>query len=172
MRSVSPESVFYTPVREALGSGQLAPHSILGSIMQEVTSASRYEKGYILDGGMRHISDRDYFDPKPDVVIYLNITYELSKSRTLSRMTCQESGHIYNTQTHPPIKADVCDLDGSPLIIRDDDNEELLKQRWEIFNRDTLPVIEHYRQLGKLVEIPAEGRPDEIFKDIRSKLNI
>ena len=170
LRDLPEGSLWYEPIREAMERGELASNSILGGFLTEITKDSRYERGYILDGWLRQMSDMEYFDPKPDLVLYLNVSFETSRERTLSRRICEQGGHTYNLISNPPQKEGVCDIDGSRLMSREDDTEEVLKHRWEIFEQQTLDVIEYYRGQDKVKEILAEGTPETIFEQVKNKM--
>jgi len=171
LREIPKSSIWHAPIQEAMDKGELAPNSILGGFLAEVTKDSRYENGYILDGWVRQLTDLSYFDPEPDFVILLNISLETSQKRVLSRRVCRKGSHTYNLISNPPKKEGICDIDGSELISRDDDNIEVLEHRWEVYKENTLEVIDHYRSLGKLKEISAEGTPKSIFISIMEELN-
>lgn len=171
LREIPRDSIWYTPIQEAMDQGDLASNSILGGFLSEVVKDSRYENGYILDGWVRQLSDLEYFDPKPDVVLFLNISMKTSQKRVLSRRVCEKGDHTYNLVYNPPQQEGICDFDGSKLIRRDDDTVEILEHRWEIYKENTLKVIKHYKMLGSLKEISAEGLPQSIFKTVLEELN-
>ncbi len=171
LREISQDSIWYTPIQEAMDKGDLASNSILGGFLTEVVKDSRYEKGYILDGWVRQLSDLDYFDPKPNVVLLLNISKETSQKRVLSRRVCKKGDHTYNIIYNPPQKEGICDVDGSNLVSRDDDTVAVLGHRWEIYTENTTKVIEYYKRLGCLKEVSAEELPQSIFKKALLELN-
>lgn len=170
LRDIPPDSIWYEPIKQAMDKGELASNRLLGGFLSEVVKDSHYERGYILDGWARQLSDLDHFDPDPDAVVFLNVSYKTSKDRILSRRVCERGDHTYNLISKPPKKEGVCDVDGSKLLVRDDDTEEVLEHRWEVFNNKTTKVIKHFRDLGKLVEVVAEGRPQSIFAETLEKL--
>lgn len=172
LRDIPKDSIWHQPIQEAMDKGELASNSIIGGFLDEITKDSRYENGYILDGWARQLSDLDHFDPRPDKVIFLNINFETSKKRIMSRRVCEKGEHTYNLISDPPLKEGVCDVDGSKLIKREDDSPEVLEHRWEIYRDDTLEVIDQYRDQGVLFEVDASAAPEEIFEYIENNLNL
>jgi len=170
LREIPQDSLWHEPIRQAMDQGELASNSILGGFLTEIVKDSRYESGYVLDGWLRQMSDLEFFDPKPDLVLFLNVSFETSLERTLSRRICEQGGHTYNLISNPPQKEGICDVDGSRLVSRDDDTEEVLKHRWQIFTQRTVEVIEHYKAKGVVKEISAEGTPESIFKQVKDKM--
>jgi adenylate kinase len=152
--------------------GDLASNTIVGGFLSETIKDSRYEKGYVLDGWARQLSDLDHFDPNPDHVLFLEVSFETSKQRTLSRRVCENGQHSYNLVSNPPMKEGVCDIDGSKLVKRDDDNLEVLENRWDIYKEKTLKVKEFFIKKGVLHVISAEHTPESIFEEVKRELNI
>jgi adenylate kinase len=71
---------------------------------------------------------------------------------------------VYHVTTKPPKVADVCDLCGGKLIVREDDRPEAIRVRMEAYEKSTAPLADYYRQRGLLVSIAAEGSPEDIYK--------
>ena len=172
LRSIPKEHEYYEMINDVMRKGELVPNHILGKMLTEEIKDSRYGNGVIIEGWLRQISDLDYFDPKPDYVLLLKVSKDTSKYRTLNRRVCKEHGHTYNLTFNPPKVAGVCDIDGSALVTREDDNEETLEKRWKIYEEKTSKTIDHFKELGKLVDVSTEESPDKIFEDIKKKLSI
>ena len=89
-----------------------------------------------------------------------------SLARLTGRRTCLSSGHIYNVYFQPPRVADICDVDGSPLIIRSDDREEVIRKRLTEYELQTRPVAEYYEQKGRLVPVNGDLEVGEVTGQI------
>ncbi len=163
LRDIPEETIWYQKVHEYMDKGLLAPNYIVGGLLEEVTTHSRYERGYILDGWVRHIDDLEHFDPQIDKVIFLNISKKISQRRTLARRVCEKEGHVYNLLSKKPQVEGICDIDKSKLIKREDDTEEVLNTRFKAYRENTLEVISYFKKNGLLVEINAEGTPKEVL---------
>jgi len=171
LREIPQDSIWYTPIQESMDRGDLVSNSIIGGFLEEITKDSCYENGYVLDGWVRQLSDLDHFDPEPDVVVLLNISNKTSQERILNRRVCEQGDHTYNLISSPPLQEGICDVDGSKLVSRSDDTVEVLEHRWEVYKNKTLKVLEHYKALGCLREVSAEGSPQSIYKTLVEELN-
>lgn len=170
LRSVTEASPNYDLIQEVMAKGELFPNKMLGKMLSDLIKDSRYENGYIVEGWGRQLSDLKHFDPKPHLVILLNVSKETSWERISNRRVCIAQGHTYNLLFNPPKIEGKCDIDGSELVMRKDDNKDTFERRWEIHNNSTAKTIDYYRKKGKLVEISAENTPAGIFDDIKNKI--
>ena len=106
------------------------------------------------------------------IVILIDVDYNQLLLRLTGRRTCLANGHIYNVHFQPPREDEVCDLDGSKLVIRNDDREEVIRERLTAYERQTRPVAEYYHQQGRLFAVdgslPVDTVTEEIFREIES----
>ncbi len=160
LRELPHDSSLYKEMDSYMSRGLLAPNDLLAKILKEKVAGM---ESYILDGWGRQKSDLAFFDPGFDQVIYLTISKETSLKRLSTRRTCNNCGEIYNIVTKKPKIEGICDLCGGALVQRNDDKEEAIAERLEIFNKETLPVIDYFRQKGLLVELNGEGSPQEVL---------
>jgi adenylate kinase len=106
------------------------------------------------------------------VVIHLVVDYNVIISRMSGRRVCPKCGTLYNSVSRPPKVDGICDLDGTALVIRDDDKEEVVRERLGQYERQTQPLIEFFRAMNdRLIEVDAsrEG-PEAVFERIKSEL--
>ncbi len=144
--------------------GDLVPQDLVASLLREETSKESCQKGFIFDGWGRTMMDLKHYDPDFDKVVLIKISPETSVNRLSSRRTCSDCGAIFNVISVPPKVEGICDICGGALYQREDDNEEAVKRRLDIFNTETMEVINYFRETGKLVEIDGEGSPEEVFR--------
>lgn len=169
LRNIPVESKHYQSVHERMDKGDLVDSSIAAEVLKDRLTEQDCSKGYILDGWGRKYEDIQRYDPKFDLVIFLNISEETVVKRVSGRRICKETGQIFNIYTMSPEEAKTCP---SELIQRDDDKEEVVRERLIVYKEQTVPVIEYFRSVGNLVEVDAEPSPDEIFKNVCKALNI
>ena len=103
------------------------------------------------------------------IVIRIDVDYNQYCSRLTGRRTCLASGHIYNVYFQPPRVAELCDVDGSKLVTRNDDREEVIRERLTAYELQTRPVAEYYEHKGRLVsvngDLPVDEVTGQIFRD-------
>jgi len=125
----------------------------------------------ILDGYPRTLEQAEFLDQIIDdnyIVIYLDIKMEEALQRVLGRATCEECSAIYNihlAEMMPKVEGE-CDHCPGSLKIRSDDNEESFKNRFDTFERNTLPLMDYYKAKAKLVMVRVMGTPEETFTNI------
>ncbi len=149
--------------------GDLVPDSVIMGIMEERLGREDCRKaGFILDGFPRTLYQAEELGKKYDVVaaIYLKVAEKEIVKRITGRRTCKKCNRIFHVDYHPPKKAGVCDTCGEALFQRDDDTADTVKNRVRVYNEETLPVLDFYRNQGVLREINANVAPDIIFEEI------
>jgi adenylate kinase len=92
--------------------------------------------------------------------------------RLSARLTCREKGHTFNAKTNPPREDMKCDVDGSELYQRDDDKAETVKRRIDVYLEQTSPLISHYRDHGKLVEIDGMQPIEQVTDDLVAAMKL
>lgn len=167
LRSLTPESPYYETVKEQMERGVLVDNHLIGTILKQETDSPGYAKGFIFDGWGRQMSDLEVFDPKFDFVIVFEMSRETSIRRISGRRICAADGKNYNIYTLP--KEELAKCPGE-LVQREDDTEEAVKRRLEIYYTKTLEVVNYFEKQGKTIHINAEPMPAVIFADLMSKL--
>ncbi|HAL16688.1 MAG TPA: adenylate kinase [Anaerolineaceae bacterium] len=140
--------------------GELVPDDVTIAMIRERLSRPDCKAGAILDGFPRTPAQAQalsemlaQLDGKVVSVPYISVPPAVLIERLSGRWTCRAQGHIYHSQFHPPVKAGVCDEDGSELYQREDDQPATVERRIRVYLDQTTPLIDHYRQAGLLVEI-------------------
>ncbi|HRQ33418.1 MAG TPA: nucleoside monophosphate kinase, partial [Anaerolineales bacterium] len=133
--------------------------------------------GAILDGFPRTPAQAEAlevmlsgFNGQVNVVPLINAQQDVLVDRLGGRWTCRASGHIFNEKFSPPKESGVCDFDGSELYQRDDDKAETVKYRIVVYMEQTTPLIAHYRELGKLVEINGMQSIERVTQELMDAL--
>jgi adenylate kinase len=165
-------------VTERMKSGSLVPDELVNHLVFERIHQPDCERGFILDGYPRTIAQGEEMmrvlktEHAEGVVIHLVVDYNIIISRISGRRVCPKCGTLYNSVSHPPKVDGVCDLDGNALVVREDDKEEVVRERLAQYERQTQPLIEFFRVNGsRLVEINADhDAPEKIFGRIKLEL--
>ena len=153
--------------KEIIARGELVPDDLVCEMVACRLRDVDCERGFILDGFPRtarqagwldaffesEIFDKSHGDGCLPIVVRIDVDYNQLVQRLTGRRTCLANGHIYNVYFQPPRVADVCDVDGSPLVIRSDDREEVIRERLKAYDLQTRPVAEYYELKGRLVAV-------------------
>ena len=150
-----------------MNKGDLVPDDVTIAMIRERLARPDCREGAILDGFPRTPAQAEAlkqmlaeFGGDVDYVPFINAEEDVLVSRLSGRWTCRANGHVFHERFNPPQQPGVCDLDGSALYQRDDDKVETVKRRIQVYSEQTAPLIEYYREAGKLVEIDG-ARPIE-----------
>jgi adenylate kinase len=140
--------------------GELVPDDVTIAMVRERLSQPDCAGGALLDGFPRTPPQAEAlarmladFHGKVDVVPYIKVPEEILVERLSGRWTCRAEGHVYHEKYNPPREPGRCDIDGSELYQREDDKAETVINRIRVYFKQTMPLIEYYRQQGVLVEV-------------------
>jgi adenylate kinase len=166
--------------------GDLVSDELVCNMVAQRLSQPDCEQGYILDGFPRTAAQAAWLDEflkrkvfdNPNhgkwlpIVIRIEVDYNKLSLRLTGRRTCPTCGRIYNIHSRPPRVDELCNFDGTPLIIRDDDRDEVIKERLATYERQTRPVADYYKAKGRLFcvngDLPVDEVSETIFKDIET----
>jgi adenylate kinase len=156
-------------VKETMATGRLVSDEILAEVIRNRTAQPDCANGYILDGYPRTLNQAHQLEElaakqvKQIRLARVVVPEEVLFKRLTGRRACPVCGEIYNIYFRPPKVPGICDLDGAALTERSDDNPESVSKRFEEYQRSTAPLIDYYRQSGRLVEIDGELPVSEVF---------
>ena len=155
--------------------GDLVPDSLIMGIMEQRLQEPDCQKGFLLDGFPRTISQADSLDAlmkrinvKLDLVASIEVPRDVILDRLTTRRTCSNSScqEIYNIKSNPPAPGDKCKKCGSPTIQRADETVEAISKRLDVYNEKTAPLIGYYEKTGMLLKISEPGS-DGVVKAIQ-----
>ena len=164
-------------IEEIISRGELVSDDIITELLKNELKAT--DGKFILDGYPRNIAQANTLNGifselniENYVTIYLDLEEELAMKRALGRVICGGCGASYNTyfENFMPKNEGICDKCGSELKHRSDDTEETFKVRFSTYVEKTSPVLDYYKNLGKLEVIDANVESDEVFKIIEEML--
>lgn len=145
--------------------GALVPDEITVGILNARLSQPDCRNGYILDGFPRNIPQAEILEQagvEIDAAVSLEVADEQIQRRMSGRRVCPKCGASYHLKYHPPVKPEMCDACGEPLVQRSDDAPETVLARLKTYHETTEPIKEFYKARGKLKLIPAEDAIDAI----------
>lgn len=160
--------------KQYMDEGKLVPDDLIISLIKEKLQEYA-DKNIIFDGFPRTIPQAESLDnllshlnKNVDAVILFKIEDEEIVKRLTGRRVCPSCGAVYHMVYNPPKIDEICDKCGARLIQRDDDKEEVIRKRLEVYHQQTKPLIEYYK--SKIVEIDATDNPNNIYNKIVSMI--
>ncbi|MFN8160042.1 MAG: adenylate kinase [Solirubrobacterales bacterium] len=160
-----------------MDSGDLVPDEIVIGIIVDALGTDEAADGFILDGFPRTTAQAEALDAEIarlgrelSVALAIDVPDEEVIRRLSGRRTCAESGHVFHVEFDPPEKEGVCDVDGSPLVVRDDDRPEVIARRLETYREKTEPLISYYDAKGLLHRVDGARDADQVEEEIRGLL--
>jgi adenylate kinase len=165
-------------VREFVGRGLLVPDEIVIQIIEERLKKDDSKKGFILDGFPRTVPQAIALDElfeklgiRDYKIIWLDVPDEEILKRMSGRRTCKSCQSVYNIYFNPPKVEGICDICGGELVIREDDKEEKVRKRLEVFREQTMPIIDYYQKKNrKITKIDGVGKLEQIKEKIKYEI--
>ena len=155
-------------VQAIIDSGALVSDDITVELVKDRLSQSDAKDGFILDGFPRTPDQLEIFVKEKiadiDVVVNLEVPYETLLSRVVGRRTCKGCGYIYNTSWG--MGYEQCPKCGGEWGIRSDDNEETYKTRYDVYLRETLPILDYFKKEGKVIVVEGQSEPEESYQNM------
>jgi len=161
-------------VKKYVESGGLVPDEVVTRIVENrLSTAKDIVKGFMLDGYPRttqQAKDLDAILAKLGMPLEFTLFMEASLPILIQRLTgrrvCRKCGALYHVQNMPSKKAGVCDVCGGELYQRADDNEATIKNRMDVYLKNTMPIVDYYEKQGKIRKVNAERPTQELLKEL------
>jgi len=169
------KSYFGQKIDKILKTGQMVPTWLVTVLWFNFLRRTRSSEGIIAEGNPRNLLEAKILDEmlkllgrKNLKVIYLKVSLKEAEQRLLNRRICQKCGEPISLSLEPGLKK--CPKCGGLLIRRPDDQPKAIKQRFQIFRKQIIPIIRYYRKKKILIEVNGEGAINKIFKETLTKL--
>ncbi len=166
---------FGEQAKDIIEAGQLVSDDIMLGIISERLTEPDAAEGFILDGFPRTETQaqdlEDLLDQlgKPlDAAVLMDVDFDILLKRLTGRRTCSLTGKLLNIYFSSQEELDACTDAGGELIQRDDDNEETIKSRLDVYRQQTEPLIEYYQSRGRLKTVDADGSKDDVYERLRA----
>ena len=157
--------------KKYMDAGDLVPDQVMIDMIVARLAADGADAGIVLDGFPRTVAQAEALDQTLqasggaiDAAIMLDVDRDDLVSRLAGRASCPNCKAPYHLTSSPPVKEGICDECGGELIQRPDDQPEAVRNRLNVYDEQTAPVLDYYRSNGKLTVIDGTGAPDEVFK--------
>lgn len=175
--AVEGETELGRTAKQYMDQGDLVPDEVVIGVIAERIQGPEAADGFILDGFPRTTPQAEALDAELErlgrqltATLLIEVPEEEVVRRLGGRRTCVENGHVFHVEFDPPRQEDICDIDGSRLMIRDDDKPEVIRHRLEQYRQKTEPLISYYDERGQLRRIDGTRSPDEVGDRIRAML--
>jgi adenylate kinase len=160
-----------------MSKGELVPDSVVIDMVRDVFKQLN-DKSFVLDGFPRTVAQAEALDEllasvgkKLGAVVFLEVAESILVDRLSGRRVCSNCGAVYHMTSSPSARPGVCDACDGRLVQRDDDSEDVIKDRLKVYERNTSPVKGYYQNQACLVEIDGLGSAEEVFARIQKVLN-
>ena len=163
--------------KKYMDAGELVPDSTIIGIIKDRLDADDCQKGFILDGFPRTLAQAQALDDllklngkKIDSVLSFDVPDELIIERIAGRRVCPKCGASYHTKFNPPKKEGICDVCGSELSIRKDDNADTVKNRLSNYHNQTAPLVDFYKDKGVFIQLDGSQDLKKVTQDMFESL--
>ena len=163
--------------KEYMDRGDLVPDEVIVGVIAERIDSSEAADGFILDGFPRTEPQAEALAARLaelgrglTAVLLIDVADEEVVRRLGGRRTCEENGHVFHVDFNPPRSEGVCDLDGSPLVVRDDDEPEVIRHRLEQYHAKTEPLVGYYDGQSLLRRIDGSPTPEAVGAEVERTL--
>jgi len=157
--------------------GDLVPDEVIVGVIGERIDSAEARDGFILDGFPRTTPQAEALDAKlgelgraVNAVLLIDVSDDEVVRRLGGRRTCAANGHVFHVEFNPPAQEGVCDIDGSELLVRDDDKPDVIRKRLQTYHEKTEPLVRYYDDRGVLRRIAGQATPDDVCEEIRRTL--
>jgi adenylate kinase len=163
-------------VEAAMAAGNLVTDELIMGIMEERLQQEDCQRGYLLDGFPRTIPQAEALrallaklGETLDCALELDMPRDVIIDRLTTRRTCTNCGEIYNVKSKPPRVEGICDVCGNDIVQRDDETEEAIENRLQVYNEQTAPLVAFYRDEGLLVSVPTSDI-EPVMEALKSRI--
>lgn len=166
-----------TQAKQYMDRGDLVPDDVITGVVLQRIRESDAHAGFLLDGFPRTEAQADALQAELDTsgrrltaALYIDVPDAALVGRLAGRRTCVAAGHPYHVDANPPKVDGVCDVDGSALVQRADDEEETVRNRLVVFHASTAPLVDYYDERGLLHRFDGTRSPTEIYGQVRATI--
>ena len=160
-------------VKSVMDAGQLVSDDLVVELLK--SNLHFDSSNYIFDGYPRNLDQANTLSSilgdHPFTAIYFELNTEKLVERLCNRRVTKDGKHIYNLLTNPPKVEGICDVTGEPLIHRDDDKEDVVRNRMEVFENTITPVLDYYKELGCFETVAADGSVESVYEQLLNKIS-
>jgi adenylate kinase len=176
-RAVADKTPLGQKAKTAMDAGELVSDEIVLGMIKERIAQPDAQRGFILDGFPRNTSQANSLDAllaelqlELDRVVLMDVDFDILMKRLTGRRTCSKTGQVLNIFFSPPAELEACRNVGGELLQRDDDNEATIRNRLQVYERQTAPLVDYYNKKGLLKTVTATGEVDAVYSRLKAAL--
>ena len=176
--AVRDETELGRSAKEYMDRGDLVPDEVIVGVIADRIDSGEALDGFILDGFPRTMPQAEALDAKlselgraVSAVLLIDVSDDEVVRRLGGRRTCEAEGHVYHVEFNPPKVEGICDIDCSPLIVRDDDTPDVIRKRLATYHEKTEPLVAYYEGMGVLQRVDGAREPAEVTEELRGILD-
>jgi len=178
-KAVADKTPLGVKAKKVMDAGELVSDDIVLGMIKERIGQPDAKRGFVLDGFPRNTSQADSLDTllagltlKLDRVVLMDLDFEILMKRLTGRRTCSKTGAVLNIYFSPPEDLEACRKAGGELVQRDDDNEATIRNRLQVYDRQTAPLVDYYTKRGLLRTVSATGDVDAVYSRLKTALGL
>jgi adenylate kinase len=178
-RAVADKTPLGLKAKQAMDAGELVSDDVVLGMIKERIAQPDAARGFILDGFPRNISQANSLDTllaglklELDRVVLMEVDFQVLMKRLTGRRTCSTTGQVVNIYFSSPAELEACRAAGGELLQRDDDNEATIRNRLQVYERQTAPLVDYYRKKGLLKTVAATGEIDAVYARLKTALDL
>jgi adenylate kinase len=176
-RAVADRTPLGLQAKAVMDAGELVSDKIVLGMIEERIARPDAASGFVLDGYPRNSAQAQdlegvlaKLDQKLDAAVLMDVDFEILMKRLTGRRTCSTTGQVLNIYFSSPQELEACRKSGGELLQRADDNEATIRNRLTVYERQTAPLIDHYRSRGLLKTVNATGEVDAVYRRLTATL--
>ena len=178
-KAVADKTPLGVKAQKTMDLGELVSDDVVLGMIKERIAEPDAKRGFILDGFPRNTSQADSLDAllaglklKLDRVVLMDVDFDILMKRLTGRRTCSKTGAVLNIYFSPPEELEACRKAGGELLQRADDSEATIRNRLQVYDRQTAPLVDYYTKRGLLKTVSATGDVDAVYSRLRSALGL
>ncbi|HET8696440.1 MAG TPA: adenylate kinase, partial [Gammaproteobacteria bacterium] len=178
-RAVADKTPLGLKAKAVMDAGDLVSDDIVLALIKERIARPDAKAGFALDGYPRNSAQAQDLErvlgelgQKLDAAVLMDVDFDLLMKRLTGRRTCSATGAVLNIYFSPPEELEACRKAGGELVQRADDNEATIRNRLQVYEKQTAPLIEHYRRQGLLKTVSANDEVDAVYRRLTATLGL
>ena len=178
-RAVADKTPLGVKAKAAMDAGELVSDEIVLGMIKERLAKPDAKRGFILDGFPRNLAQADSLNgvltglaQSIDAAVLMDVDFDILMKRLTGRRTCSKTGQVLNIHFSPAAELEACRKAGGELLQRDDDNEATIRNRLQVYERQTAPLIDYYQQRGLLKKVEATGEVNDVYARFKKAVGL